>query len=527
MKKSILTITLLFLAVISGFSQSLTEKRRIKTTALQVYENYKVVLSSLCSKDNYTEDNFMAIFDDNTVIYNDILPVNTPAQLTPAKYFMQFRANIKRVYPEFGNFTIGEPVSVGGKWQIQCRFTRATRFRTNKEMKYPQWAFNYTMTIEMDKRYDTAKKVYEEAAITTIAVDKPLGKYFVIENQENMSLTAKSGEPFTDWDEEYQSRIFPENEWKISDLKASESGNKESFFAYSKTKFSKNPTDAHFYQLNSQRFPKNIFGIGINYSPLAFGNKMSEENAKTFPDISMKSNALSLSLFYGKQIAYKENATWFFNVGLDLNRYSYQYSGTNFAVDSIHKGIDDDPHLRYRTINIDSLNEKITNVSLSIPLSFEYVHQLTQAKNPVFLSFELGVFAEYTLYSSSKYNLNADYHGVYDYSKEGVGIIEFDHYYDYGDNIPVGGTKKLSPRFDYGILGGLGLWFALNSSALLKLDVSYKHSFNSPLKYKENYVISKDKDKESYETLLQSTNQGLRNVYVGLSFVKTIRIGEN
>ncbi|GHU79740.1 hypothetical protein FACS1894145_4530 [Bacteroidia bacterium] len=524
MKKHILAITIVFATVINSFAQSPAEIRRIKTTALQMYENYKVVLSSLYSKDNYTEDNFMALFDDNTLIYNDIIPANTPAQLTPEKYFAKFRANIKRVYPEFSNFTIGEPVSMGDKWQIKCSFTKATRFRTQKEMKYPQWAFNYTMTIEMDKWYDKTKKVYEEAVITNIVVDKPLGKYFIVENQENISLTEKLGKTLADWDKEYNSRIFPENEWKISDIKDSESDNKENIFEHSKIKFSKNQTDTHFYQVNSQRFPKNIFGIGVNYSPLSLGNKMSEANAEVFPDISMKSGALSLSFFYGKQISHKQNETWFFNAGLDLNRYSYHYSGKYEyeAVNQNDKIKDDDGDYYFPKININSLNEKVTNVSLSIPLTFEYVYQLTgQAKNPVFLSFELGVFAEYTLSSRSKYNLNADYHGVYDYTEEGVGVIEFDHYYDYGNNISVSRTKKLSSRFDYGILGGVGLWFALNNSNLLKFEVSYKHSFNSPLVYKEIYVISKDK--ESYETLLQSTNQGLRNIYVGLSWITTIK----
>jgi len=244
------------MAVISGFAQSHTEKRHVKTTALNVYENYKVVLSSLYSKDVYNEDNFIALFDENAVIYNDILPANVPAQLTPAKYFEQFRANIKRVYPEFSNFTIGEPVSVGGKWRIKCSFTRATRFLTKNEMKYPQWVFNYTMTIEMDKRYDTGKKIYKDAAITNIAVDKPLEKYFIVENQENISLAAKSGETLTDWDEEYNSRIFPENEWKIKDIQVSESNNNKNIFEYSKSRFSKNQTDTHFINLIFSGFRK-------------------------------------------------------------------------------------------------------------------------------------------------------------------------------------------------------------------------------------------------------------------------------
>jgi hypothetical protein len=87
-----------------------------------------------------------------------------------------------------------------------------------------------------------------------------------------------------------------------------------------------------------------------------------------------------------------------------------------------------------------------------------------------------------------------------------------------------------SNQFDFGALGKVGLWVALNKSSLLKFDIGYKHGlgylsgdkygFGTPLKYKDNFVISKDY--KFYETLLQSTNQGLRNVYVGLSFVSTI-----
>ena len=519
MRKNILTIVAIVIASVSALSQSVTETRHIKTTALQVYENYKVVMSGLYSRSAYTEDNFIALYENNALIYNDILPDNHPQQLSPPAYFEKFRKSIKRIYPSFSDFKMGEPVSVGDKWQIKCNYTRGTSFMTQKDMKYPEWSFNYTMTIEMEKLYNITNKVYQHARIISIEVDNPLTGFFIIENKEDIPLVTKSGNTLSEWDEENQTRIFPDYEWKINDIRFHDSMIKGNNFGYTKGKFSKNQTDAHFYRPYVQRYNKNIFGIGVNYSnAFAFGNKMSEVNAENFKDITYTSNALSLSFFYGKQIAHKEKSNVFVNFGLDFNKYSYEYSGANYAVDSTYNGVhaDDDPHLRYRTISIDSLEEKISIVSVSVPVSIEYLYQLTQqTKNPVFLSFELGLFAECALSSRSKYNLNADYRGFYDY----FDVIEFDHYYDYG-NFDVSGNQKLNSRLSGGIFGGIGLWFSMNDSNLLKFNVSYKHSFSSPLEFKENYVISQDKD--SYQSLLYSTNQGMKNIRIGISWVKTI-----
>ena len=503
MRKTILTIAAIIVAYVLAFSQSVTETRHIKTTALQVYENYKVVTSGLYSKSAYTEDNFMALFESNALIYNDILPDNKPQQLSPSNYFKKFSASIRRIYPVFSDFKMGEPVSVGNKWQIKCNFARGARFLTQKDMKYPEWSFNYIMTVEMDKSYNTINKVYENARIVSIDVDKPLKGFFIIENKENTPLLAKSGEMLKDWDEEYHSRIFPETKWKISDIRVSESINKGNFFESSKGKFSKNQTDANFYKLDVQRFNKDIFGIGVNSSPL------------------------TLSFFYGKQIAHKEKSTVFFNIGLDLNKYSHNCSG-----DTIYETWDSD-HDRYkRIVKINSLKEK--NLSVSVPLSVQYLHQLSQqTKNPIFLSFELGVFAEYTL--SSNYDLNADYSGLYtftfnDNSKQ---YVVFDHYYDYGKNIRSSGELNLANRFAGGIFGSAGLWLAINRSNLLKFNISYKYSSNLSLKSIKNYdnLIKTYTTPEEYTTLkkdmdlyhlLNGAKQGMQNMGIGISWVKTI-----
>ena len=526
MRKTVLSLATIIIATVSAFSQSATETRHIKTTALQLYENYKVVMSDLYSKSDYTEENFMALFDNSTLLYNDIVPANTAALLSPARYFENFKTNIKRIYPVFSDFRMDEPISVDNKWQIKCNFTRTTRFRTQKDMNYPEWSFNYVMTIEMDRRYDDNKKVYENAKIISIKVDNPLKGFFVIENKENIPLATKSGETLNDWDKEYNSRIFPEDKWKIYDIKVQESKDNENIFEYSTSRFSQNRTDTHFYHPVFQIFPKNIFGIGINYGLKASRNKTSESNLEYFK----ANNALSLSVFFGKQIAHEEKSTVFFNVGLDLNRYSYNYSGTKSVkyttnVDTADKEIDKNTKLLYRTINnINPLNDRKINItSVSIPLSIQYLYQLSQhSKKPVFLSFELGLFAECILPSSCKDSLNADFHGMYNVVfPDGTDQNkDFDHYYNYGDNIHVDRNLKLASQFDCGIMGDVGLWFTLDKSNLLKFDISYKGSFNS-LKYNEDYSILNGYERSDQISQPQNAKV-LQNIGFGISWVTTI-----
>ena len=514
MRKTVLTLAAILIATVSAFSQSVTETRRIKTTALQIYENYKVVMSDLYSKSDYTEDNFLALFESNALIYNDVIPSNIPAMLSPAKYFENFKANIKRIYPVFSDFRISEPVSAENKWQIQCNFTRATKFRTQKDMNYPEWSFNYILIIEMDKRYDTSKKVYENAKILSIKVDNPLKSFFIIENKENIPLAAKSGETFKDWDKEYQSRIFPDDKWKIYDIKVvPKSNNDENIFEYSKNKFTQNRTDTHFFQLTAQTFPKDIFGIGVNFSP----------------------NALSLSLFYGKQLAHNDKSTWFFDVGLDVNWNSFKYSDTDSISDLNNNSgvadqdVDSNITLIRRTItNIKTPNDRKVNItSISVPLSVQYLYQLSQSKKPVFLSFELGVFAECILPSTQKDILNAAFYGVYSVNfNDGSNPqnVPFYHYYNYGNNnnITVNRNLKLASQFDCGILGDVGLWFTLNKSNLLKFDVSYKGGLNS-LKYSKDYTILNGNGYTTADQISQQQSaKALQNVGFGISWVTTI-----
>jgi hypothetical protein len=460
----------------------------------------------------------LELFEENASIYNDILPANQPQQLSPKDYFDKFTQSVKMNYAEYRNLKFQFPTPNGEKWEIKCSFSKDIRFKSQTGNYYPKWSFNYTVTIEMDKNYNQTYKIYENAKIKSIEVATRLSDFFIIENKEDLTVILDSaGDVIQDWDNDYRSRLFPKDDYNINNFKITISENQSNYFYTLEKKWTQNQSDEHFYYPEYHHLKKNIFGIGVNYSPFAFGNKISNTNAENFKDIQQRSNSLSLSFFFGKQIAHKKNTTWFFNVILDLNRYYYEYNGTNYTeyqdIDA-----DNDPYLRKITIN--SLNEQINTFSVSIPLSVQFLIQITKSKkNPLFFSFELGALAEYTLYSKNKYNLNVNYHGLYDY----YGGVEFDHYYDYG-NFDVSGKQKLATvkdlQYNYGVFSKIGLWLALNETNLLKFNIAYKHCFKAPLKYKENFVLSENRNR--YESLLQGVNQNIRNIFVELSWISTI-----
>ena len=489
MRKSILTVAAIIMASVSAFSQSATETRRIKNTAFQLYENYKVQIQGLHSTSAYTEDNFLTLFSKDAKLYNNIISENTTEQLSPKDYFKHFRENLKRVYPVFSDFKIGDPVSAGDRWQVKCYFTQTTKFRTQTEMRYPEWTFHYTMTIEMDKYYNSNNKVYYNAEIVSIEVENPLKEFFVIENKENMPLLSKSGEIVAAWDKEYYSRIFPENEWKIGDMQVVDF-NKT--FAYSKSELVKNETDERYYQYKVQRFKKDIFGAGINYSPCAFWNKLRIDSVEIETKIRQ---AVSLSGFYGKQFFHKERSSLFANVGLDLNIYHYRFKNDAIGKDSFMDSVGD----TYRRI-ISPKDTGVTIFSVSIPLSVQYIYQLTKPeKKPIFLLCELGVFVE--LAFSSKIEANVS--GIY--GEEYFGV-KFDHYYDYGD-FP---ANRSDSRVNGGIFGGVGALFALNKSNLLKVNLFFKAPFGQ--------------FSNSFKTKEYSLSQGV-HFGIGISWIQTI--GEN
>ncbi|MDE7090929.1 MAG: hypothetical protein K2O53_04320, partial [Bacteroidales bacterium] len=313
-----------------------------------------------------------------------------------------------------------------------------------------------------------------------------------------------------DWEDETHSRLFHGSDYDISKMECLS----DNYFQ--PIERIQDPRDSHIYGF--RRCRKNLFSVGVNYTPWGFGNNIAKDR---FNGISEYSQAISLSLFYGLQIgkAKQGGSIWFLNIGLDVNRHYYKYSGSDYTE---YYDIDADGASYLRRIWIDNLSEKVERLSASLPLSASYLLQLTkQRRNQIFLSFELGVFFEYTFLLKNKYSINADYHGLYDY----YGGVEFDHYYDYG-TFGQNNTQILARardlNYDYGAFGNVGCWLALDKSNMLKFHVGYKHGFNTPLKYKDDAIISENK--QSYQSLLPSTKQGLRDLFLGVSYVRAITL---
>ncbi|MDR0604642.1 MAG: hypothetical protein LBG80_10105 [Bacteroidales bacterium] len=508
MKKRIFLIITVYFSIVCVFSQSVSETRKIKTTAIEIYEKYTSIMANLYNGDVYNWDKFLSLFDENAIIYNDILPANKSQYLSPKEYFDVFTQNIKMSSFDYSNLNLQFPDLKEDKWKIKCTFTKYIRFTTQKDRYYPQWHFEYIVTIEMDTTYNQTYKIYNNAKIKSIEVTEPLKDFFIIQNKDSLPLIYY-GSILGDFEGPNNSRLLP-GEKPHNQITAA---NSNIFYSLD----FQGPLDEYFYDVAMRK--RNLIGLGINYGIINFGNNISKSNLEKFNDIKQNHNILSLSFLYGLQFAHKQKSTWFFNIRTELNWYNYIYTGTYYTqYQSIDA--DDDPYLR--KIRINSLSERINNLSVSLPLSFQYLLYLpNKTKKQFFLSFEIGGFAEYILFLNHSYNFNADYSGYYAQYFSGV---EFDHYYDYG-NFEISDKNKLSSvkdlKYDYGAFGSIGLWLALNDNHLLKLDISYKHSFNVPLTYKEDYVISENY--YTYESLLQSTKQGLQNIYIGISFIVALK----
>jgi hypothetical protein len=529
MKKKIFILSVsLFLGVFAANAQTMTEVRQMRYDAIDVFDRYSSLILNLDNPTIYTKDYFMELFEENSMLYNDILPYNVRQELSPNDYYDKYVNNIK-TYPQLANLELSFPEYKDEKWQVKIKFTKTFRLKYRDiDLTYPQWSFNYEMLVVMDKNNDYIRKEKESYSkweiqqernknfinqkIRSLIVEDPLTDYVVIVNQNSYNLEY-DGNTIENWDENTHSRIFP-----CSDIDFKKITIVDSYFK--PLKFSKNPNDKHVYNCSQRKL--NIFGVGINYAPYGLGNRISKSNIDyfDFSDIEESNNTYSLSLFYGIQIANKQKSTWFFNIGLDFSLYNYNYKG-NYYIPYQSIDSDNDPYLR--KINIINLQENAHNFAVSIPLSFQYLFQISKSgKQQVFLAVELGGYAEYFVYQWNSFNFHADYTGLYNY----YGSVEFDHYYDYGhfdlsDKDISQKLKDKSNQFDYGAFGKVGLWFALKKNNLLKFDIGYKHGFCTPLKYNENFVISENYN--SYQTLLQSTNKGLQNIYIGLSFVWAIR----
>lgn len=491
---------------VTALSQSVTETRVVKTTALEVYENYISIIGNLYNGNVYNLDVFLSLFDENAELYNDILPENNPQILNPQQYYDIFTNNIKLSYYRYDKIELEFPTLKDDKWIIICEFGRQVRFKTYNKY-YPRWHFNYILTVTMDTVYDAKKKIYRNAKIQSISVKEPLTDFFIIENPHEYILEYNE-ETIDNWDKDYYSRTFSN---KVVDKNLITVSDKKFFNAYDLIEDVENQ---NFFQI--QKLKKDLFGFGIYYTPYGSGNRISHT---AFPNIKQKNQGLSTELLYGLQLAQSNNSALFLNTKLNLNIYQNLFQGIYYT-EYTSFDTDNDPYLR--KIRINSLQERFYSFSASIPLSLEYLFRISKKPiHPYFISLEAGGFFEYRAWAINKISVKADYTGLYNY----YGGVEFDHYYDYGHyvlnnkNVNQDIVSKIND-YDYGAFASIGMLFARDKNNLFKFNIIYKYGMQPLLLYRDNFIVSENHT--TYETLLQNSNQGIRNIYLGLSYIHTI-----
>ena len=369
---------------------------------------------------------------------------------------------------------------------------------------YPPWKFNYIITIQV---YNGANR---KAKILKVEVVEPISEFYILKKQNLMV-----GGDTISWGND-SCRIFPAEQHPINEYIPIDN-EYSNFFSKNVSSWIKDDIDPHYYCYQRNYLRHDLVGAGINYNPVSIGNKMSRTNAKRFVDISSHNGSVSYSIFWAKQIYSKKSSTLFFDLGLDLNHYYFKYQGKDYIE---YKAIDSDAESYLRKITINSLNEKVNTYSFSLPFGILLFQQVFDWKNhSFFIKAGVGGYAEFYLKSISRYDIDANYHGYYDY----YGGVEFDHYYDYGDFYSEGKQKLLGVKdshFDFGLTAQIGFHLSITPKYLIGLDLIYKHGFNAPLEYQEVIAISEKRN--MYNSLLHCTNQGIRNIYLGLSFATII-----
>lgn len=534
-------------------NNKLAESRRAKITAIMVYEDYVDRLAKLTLRGDLDEYHFLESFGykgdyDYThkgdSVYNDIIPLNQPQRLTALQYSRAVDSVIREARIEYHNLSFDNPIKKGHEWWVTCTYYRTVSFLTLDSVIYPRYRFQYKMTIvmsdtlniELRPKKERGQKedndsIYSNARIVDISVTEPLDKFVVIINPDALPLMWRN-ESIENYDPEcncWMTKLSSQN--ILNDVKINSA---TGFF----TRLSHKNPHPNFYSFSYHRL--NMFGIGLSASPISFGNQSDKRFSRdvengSFGDIQEENISYKFSLFYGKQLG-GNSLTSFFNIGADLVYSRYIYNGT---FSTAYEAEDSDGDIYIRRI-FATLNKEQRNLyELTVPLTFSSLKTIFEKDNNyVFFSFEMGVFGSIRILSNGKFDMDAKYRGFYPQYFN----VEFEKYYDYGDyHITESAVEKTIDgemqrvelvngvnynqgklqRFDFGVEGGLGIWCNFKTGSLFKFDVKLRKGIMPVVNYTEYDNLTTKYD--HYESMLQTSNDGQLNLYLGISFVKLLK----
>lgn len=521
MKKIALIITLFLGFIHLASSQTVKEVAKMRMTALEHFEKYKIALLDLNYPNRETIYAFSKLFAPDAQLYNHFLPQNNP-HIILCEDYTELRKN-KQEYmlsSRFSNLHIGEPFLVQretNRFGVPVFYSEKLSTKRVGKYEYPEVSLDYKMMLFIDRSIETDPFDGSERTVLSCVIgsiqetNNAIGDFVLMQRTpaiEKLFDTKKLS-----WDLLAANNDFLMFRASSTDLNDFQSNN--SFFVTKR--FIPMATDSNIYEYKGLH--KNLFGIGIQYAPYGLGYRYDKANLQ----LKQYNQTLSFNLHYGHLLASKNTSTLFFNAGIGfnapLNRFSGSYQKTK-------RSVTDSAGDNYtRKIKLSSLVEKVWHLSISLEPSLAYVWEMCKpdSNHTLFLALEAGGFASYRFYSTHSFRLDAAYRGLYvsDY----FGSVEFDHYYDYGNfflnetNVTLITPARLN-SFDYGAFGSIGVWYAFDQKNLLKAVVGYRHGFASPFQTKKIDVLSKDKD--HYESAAQSIRSGLQNIFIGVSYLRTL-----
>lgn len=516
MKKIIISALLTLFCTDCLYAQSVEDVLHIRMAAIECFRNYiqKTTALDYPNRDNRFE--FTELFQDNALIYNNFLPSNQPIYISPEEYAEDKRSKSVLLNHHFTDLQLGFPYEEYQQWKIAISYTEEiTVENIVSGIKYPQCTFHGNMIIAMDrnKAYenisheDVEKRMpFINPRICKIDVSDPIMQFALIRKTEDMEAMLSdfktipniASNPYYIAIESDSVNICSYNETN------------EAFFY--KKNLTTSKEDRHIYEFKTIK--KDLFGLDFLYTPYGFGNQLNKTNV---PGISLWSQTLGLNLFYGMNLASYKNTTLFFNAKLGINTYLNRFKGT---WSQQFNATDQDGEDYLRKIQLQNTSEKTSHLGLSLQPSLEYLIEIFSWTNTqkLFLSIEVGGYAECRFRAANTFYADAAYSGLYDY----FGGVEFTHYYDFGNftlndqNVAQNLNNKLN-LFDYGAFGSIGVWYALNSRHLFKAALGYKHGFTTPFSTTDNYILSWDLNR--YESLTQTMSSGLKNLYLNVSYI--------
>ena len=506
--KYILFLLLFLSSSLFATNVEFKDARKVRIEVLKLYEGYVNAMERLhnISYDYLLEDEFLNLFDANARLYNNIIPTYEPEDglLSPNEY-IDLYSHIRSAGFSFSNFMCDSICNFDDNfYKAFCSFnhrikTFLVKVDANsgnlvrvgdeheeinlKELHYPEYEFACKLVIKVPKNN------FESSAIEELTVEKPLGKFFVLQNPKSLN--------FTDYKFSKNGRIFNQDM-----VKSPYDFCKKENDIFSPLTINQNRLNKNFYTILRKNRNKVEFGIG--FSPISFGNSISKKQG--FTGINNYSSELSLLGKIGVQIKHNKTNYWFVNFGLQASLFNSRYFGNNYTEYNTID-IDGDKYLRKISLKI---NKELTNVlSVSLPITFECIIPL---KKESFLSVDFGGFIGVNAIAKTRFNIDASYRGMYDI----FGGVEFDHYYDYGDfsltNKNISINKLPINRWNYGAIVGVSYLRKLGTKEdwLWKAGISYKGNFTTNFKPIQNLIISSDYNK--YNPIIQLAtcpNQGL------------------